>query len=337
MQAPNTNNKTQQHPKQKQQQQQNGGKKQNQNKPAAAKPMRTITPVWKERTAYTHKQHLEQLDTIINKFNQPAPSIVLLGDSMFERWKTTGQYVWCEKNFARFGSILNAGVGGDGTQHVLWRLQPENTGLFTKIQPRFVLLMIGTNNIERDSPEHIAEAIKIILETSVSRSITTISGHLKRLVLELHHRGCGRLHPRAGRRQDVCRRCSCKRSKRSRHVFKNIVIAIINGHHIIMHLFMPSSSISTFSSHVAVAVAVMVVVVVGPFVFLFIVYELHIVVLFLMLLLPLLFFFLREHLLLLLLAEELLMMIDLVMMMIVVVRVTRIRILPSRHPALFHY
>jgi lysophospholipase L1-like esterase len=124
------------------------------NPPAAPKSPRPLTPVWKERTAQTLAKHLKELQ------DSKDSEHCLFGDSMFERWKTTGKNLWFQLGFSDL-KLFNAGVGGDGTQHVLWRL---NEGLFRNFKPKWVFLMIGTNNIERDSVEHIAEAIGLILQ-----------------------------------------------------------------------------------------------------------------------------------------------------------------------------
>ena len=55
----------------------------------------------------------------------------------------------------------NFGIGGDRTQHVLWRLE---NGELDGIKPKVAVLMIGTNNSNSDSAEPIADAIKLIVQ-----------------------------------------------------------------------------------------------------------------------------------------------------------------------------
>jgi hypothetical protein len=45
------------------------------------------TAAWKERTADTHKQHMDALAAGENKCQ-----VLLIGSSMFERWKTSGNF-----------------------------------------------------------------------------------------------------------------------------------------------------------------------------------------------------------------------------------------------------
>jgi lysophospholipase L1-like esterase/type 1 glutamine amidotransferase len=74
------------------------------------------------------------------------PEVVFLGDSITEGWAGAGKKVWQE----RWGSkALNLGIGGDQTQHVLWRLRNGVLeGLKKKSPPpKVVVLMIGTNNL----------------------------------------------------------------------------------------------------------------------------------------------------------------------------------------------
>jgi lysophospholipase L1-like esterase len=61
--------------------------------------------------------------------------LAIVGDSLAELWKVD---MW------RPLHAVNVGVGGDGTQHTLWRL---NQPSWSKMQPRTVLLTIGSNNM----------------------------------------------------------------------------------------------------------------------------------------------------------------------------------------------
>ena len=63
---------------------------------------------------------------------------------------------------------MNLGFSGDGTEHVLWRL---NHGEIDGIAPKLAVVMIGTNNtgVRRDPPEETAAGIQAILSTLRSR------------------------------------------------------------------------------------------------------------------------------------------------------------------------
>ncbi len=58
---------------------------------------------------------------------------------------------------------MNAGVGGDRTQHVLWRL---DNGNIDGIHPKLTVIMIGTNNSNGNdnTAEEIADGIKAIVK-----------------------------------------------------------------------------------------------------------------------------------------------------------------------------
>ncbi len=87
---------------------------------------------------------------------------------MIERWKTTGKEKW--QILTSKHKILNAGVGGDKTQNVIWRLEH---GLFNTIKPRLVVLMIGGNNIEKDPIEYINQGILKIIQMVHEKSPDT--------------------------------------------------------------------------------------------------------------------------------------------------------------------
>jgi len=86
--------------------------------------------------------------------------LVFLGDSITAGWEVAGKEVW-ENSFAQYTPV-NFGIGGDRTQHVLWRI--ENGELDT-IKPKAVVLMIGTNNSGFDDAEGIARGVTKIVET----------------------------------------------------------------------------------------------------------------------------------------------------------------------------
>ena len=73
--------------------------------------------------------------------SDPCP-IVFVGDSITQSWEGPGQGVWAEK-LAPLGS-LNLGNSGDRTENVLWRLREAP---LTRLAPRHVVLLIGTNNL----------------------------------------------------------------------------------------------------------------------------------------------------------------------------------------------
>jgi lysophospholipase L1-like esterase len=67
--------------------------------------------------------------------------IVFIGDSIMQGWEGPGRRVWT--NYYGNRKCLNLGVGGDRTQHVLWRFEQ---GQLDGLKPKAAVLMIGTNN-----------------------------------------------------------------------------------------------------------------------------------------------------------------------------------------------
>lgn len=112
-------------------------------------------PTWRERTEATYKRHLQE-------YADREIDVLLLGDSMFERFRTTGKCDWSQNP-----KIWNAGVGGDRTEHVLWRLEQ---GLLQHTKPKKIILMIGTNNVPFDTPKDIYDGILSIINEIKQRS-----------------------------------------------------------------------------------------------------------------------------------------------------------------------
>ena len=80
--------------------------------------------------------------------------LLFVGDSITMAWKSDGRGVWDER-YAPL-KAANFGLGGDKTEHVLWRLQNGN---LDGIKPKVVVLLIGTNNVGRISSEDLAGGI----------------------------------------------------------------------------------------------------------------------------------------------------------------------------------
>lgn len=80
--------------------------------------------------------------------------VLFVGDSITQGCE--GQPAW-EQAFAGIRTA-NFGIGGDKTQNVLWRLDHGATGV---LEPKVVVLLIGTNNLGGDEgrPEDVVRGI----------------------------------------------------------------------------------------------------------------------------------------------------------------------------------
>ena len=71
--------------------------------------------------------------------------LVFIGDSITDGWRNRGLQVWTKSYAPR--PELNLGIGGDRTQHVLWRIQH---GELDGWKPKAVVLMIGSNHTGKE-------------------------------------------------------------------------------------------------------------------------------------------------------------------------------------------
>ena len=85
--------------------------------------------------------------------------LVFIGDSITQGWEGRGKGVW-EKFYGKRNAV-NLGIGGDRTQHVIWRLDHDNV---KNISPKAAGIMIGTNNSGSNTPEQIAEGVAAIVK-----------------------------------------------------------------------------------------------------------------------------------------------------------------------------
>jgi lysophospholipase L1-like esterase len=92
--------------------------------------------------------------------------VLFLGDSITAGWAGNGKEIWAER-YAPMNAA-NFGIGGDRTQHVLWRI--ENGELDGAIKPKVIVLMIGTNNTAADDADKIAEGVTKIVKTAQAKT-----------------------------------------------------------------------------------------------------------------------------------------------------------------------
>jgi lysophospholipase L1-like esterase len=88
--------------------------------------------------------------------------IVFIGDSITQGWEGAGKNVWAKFYGSR--KCLDLGVGGDRTEHVLWRFE---YGQLDGIKPKVAVVMIGTNNGNNES--EILEGVTAIIQQIRSR------------------------------------------------------------------------------------------------------------------------------------------------------------------------
>jgi lysophospholipase L1-like esterase len=97
-------------------------------------------------TARGDRSGRERLERINQAVKSVPHSALFLGNSLTEGWDSAS---W-ETSLAPRG-VLNAGISGDFTDHVLWRLEHGN---LAGPPPKVVILLIGTNDLAAHrSPE----------------------------------------------------------------------------------------------------------------------------------------------------------------------------------------
>jgi lysophospholipase L1-like esterase len=144
------------------------------------KPQSAVTPVPRD------PQWVKRHEGFVAMAAKGGIDVLFLGDSITDAWggeghgaKAAGKDVFA-KEFEPL-KTANFGIGGDRTQHVLWRIQ---NGELEGIHPKVVMLMIGTNNTGSNKAEEIADGITAIVKEIHKRSPET-----KVLLLGIFPRG----------------------------------------------------------------------------------------------------------------------------------------------------
>jgi len=90
-----------------------------------------------------HCDFLRAHHAFLERAKDPGIGIVFLGDSITNGWSWGDHTQLWDRYFGRYDPA-NFGIGGDRTEHVLWRI---DNGELDRVRPKVVVLLIGTNNI----------------------------------------------------------------------------------------------------------------------------------------------------------------------------------------------
>lgn len=143
-------------------------------------PVKATTPEFHEGTK-------DRVDLLTSRAKEGKAKLVFLGDSITEGWEGAGKDVWAR----HFGdkAAANFGIGGDRTEHVLWRLDHGN---LDGLHPDLIVLMIGTNNTghRQDPAADTAAGVHDILDRLEHKF-----PHAKVLLLAVFPRGATAADP----------------------------------------------------------------------------------------------------------------------------------------------
>jgi len=117
-------------------------------------------------------------ESFLKRGKEGPIGLLFIGDSITHGW-VGAKEIW-DKYYGKY-QPANFGIGGDRTQHVLWRIE---NGELDGISPKVVVLMIGTNNTGGDSGEAITKA-----DTKIIQAIRAKLPKAKVLVLGIFPRG----------------------------------------------------------------------------------------------------------------------------------------------------
>lgn len=106
----------------------------------------------------TDDHHIEKHNRILRMQKEGDIQLVFLGDSLTRRWEDNID-LW-NKYFSAYNPA-NFGVGGDCLENIKWRIL---NGELDGIAPKGIIVLAGTNNLDKDSEEAIVSGIREIVE-----------------------------------------------------------------------------------------------------------------------------------------------------------------------------
>ena len=123
--------------------------------------MISTTPVPQDKDWFPLRQWMARHEQHLARIAEGPIELLFLGDSITEAWLTEGRNAW-DHHFAKY-QVANFGIGGDETEHLLWRL---GHGEIEQVFPQVIVLLIGTNNIGNSgqSAAQTVEGVRAVVE-----------------------------------------------------------------------------------------------------------------------------------------------------------------------------
>lgn len=140
-------------------------------------------PIVKSANGVPVPAFLKAHETFLERGKSGPIDLLFVGDSITAGWGGKDRaHIW-EAYYGK-NNPANFGIGGDQTQHVIWRIA---NGELDGIHPKVTVLMLGTNNTGSHTAEEIAAADKKIVELIRAKIPET-----KVLLLAIFPRGAGK-------------------------------------------------------------------------------------------------------------------------------------------------
>lgn len=131
--------------------------------PRAKPGLVTTTPVTQNRDKAIYDWQTRH-NEVLARNKDVKPDVVIIGDSIIHYWggeprapKAWASGAW-SNCFAGF-KVTNLGFGWDRTENALWRVE---NGELDGIEPKVVVIKIGTNNTGLNTAEEIAAGIEAV-------------------------------------------------------------------------------------------------------------------------------------------------------------------------------
>jgi platelet-activating factor acetylhydrolase IB subunit beta/gamma len=181
-----------------------------------------------EAVMRTDDQSLAKHNKILGMKAKYDIQLVFLGDSLIRRWEDNPD-LW-NKYFTAYHAA-NFGVGGDCLENIKWRIM---NGELDGIDPKIIILLAGTNNLDKDSEETIVNGIREIAEITRRKLKNTqlvILGLLPRNINETGINYAGKIRRINGQLESLY--------ANSGITFRDIGTDLINEHGVISDTIMP--------------------------------------------------------------------------------------------------
>lgn len=181
-----------------------------------------------EAVMRTDDHHLAKHNKILGMKNEYDIQLVFLGDSLTRRWEDNID-LW-NRYFAAYNAA-NFGVGGDCLENIKWRVL---NGELDGIDPKAIIVLGGTNNLDKDCEETIVGGIQEIVEIIQDKLKNT-----KIVVLGLLPRGINETGINYAQKIDRINRQLDSLYANSEVIFRDIGTGLINEQGVVDHTIMP--------------------------------------------------------------------------------------------------